>query len=133
MLELNRQARDLYKAYEKKKLHAETALAIAGEFVLDLINQLGDELTAATPLKEHWQTFAPFEFLLQLNETLKKFKEGGEQQLTASEKRMLKEHKALIGGLIREALQSHPDSFPDEEHYQIPHTVAQELLHWTEN
>jgi hypothetical protein len=131
VLELNRQARDLYKAYEKKPLRPETALALAGEFVLDLINMMGDVLTKESPLKSNWQTFAPFEFLLQLNETLKKYKEGGEQALSATERPMLHQHKALIGGLIRSALKSHPDSFPDEEHFQIPHNVAEELLHWT--
>jgi len=131
VLELNRQARDLCKAYEKKPLHPETALALAAEFALDLINMMGDELTKETPLKEHWQTFAPFEFLLQLNETLKKYKEGGEQAVSVSERPLLHDHKALIGGLIRAALKSHPDSFPDEQHYQIPHNVAEELLHCT--
>jgi hypothetical protein len=132
VLELNRQVRDLYRAYEKKHLKPEIALELASEFVLDLINGMGDQLSDTTPLMENWQPFAPFEFLLSLNETLKKYKDEGEQNLTASERAILTNSKAMLGALVRAALASHPDSYPGEEHFQIPHAVARELLLWTE-
>jgi hypothetical protein len=132
VLELNRQVRDLYRAYEKKHLKPETALETASEFVLDLINGMGDELNQTTPLMENWQPFAPFEFLLSLNETLKKYKEVGVQHLSASERQLVTNSKAMLGALVRSALSSHPDSYPGEDHFQIPHAVARELLLWTE-
>lgn len=128
MLELNRQVRDFYRAYEKKHLHPETALQLASDFALDLINAMGDELTESTPLQKDWQVFAPFEFLLELNNTLKKFKESGLHALSSDERDRLSHNRALLGALVRAALKSHPDAFPGEEHFQIPHAVARELL-----
>jgi hypothetical protein len=128
VLELNRQVRDLYVAYKKKHLQPETALAIVSGFVLDLINEFGDQLNDATPVKEEWQPFAPFEFVLDLNNTLKEFKEVGLKGLKAEQQRLLTNSNALLGAAIRASLKSHPDSFPGEDHFQIPHAVARELL-----
>ena len=126
-LELNRQVRDLYRAYEKKHLHPENALQIVGDFVLDLINEFGDKLSESSPLKENWQPFAPFEFMLELNSKLKKYKEVGLHGLSADEQHLLTKYNVLLGAAIDAALKSHPDSFPGEEHFQIPHAVAREL------
>ncbi|HEY9870959.1 MAG TPA: hypothetical protein V6D08_17470 [Candidatus Obscuribacterales bacterium] len=128
MLELNRQVRDLYKAYEHKPLKPETALEIVSDFVLDLINVFGDRLDEKTPLHDNWRQFAPFEFILGLNEVLRKYKEQGHEALDETERAMLADHGVLLGSLIRAALTSHPDAFPDEEHFQIPDVVAKELL-----
>jgi hypothetical protein len=128
VLELNHEVRDLYLAYEKKHVKPELALEIASDFTLDLINSMGDELSDEVPLKENWRPFAPFEFLLELNSTLQTFKESGESHLKESDRKILHKTKALLGALIRAALDTHPDSYPGEEHYQIPHPVAHELL-----
>jgi len=128
LLELNRQVRDLYRAYEKKHLHPESALQIVGDFVLDLINEFGDKLDQSTPLNADWQVFAPFEFMLELNSTLKKYKDAGLHGLSAGEQAMLTKFNVLINSAVHAALKSHPDSFPGEEHFQIPHAVARELL-----
>jgi len=133
MLELNREVRNLYKAYEHKPLKPETALEIASDFVLDLINVFGDNLDEKTPLKEGWKKFAPFEFILGLNETLRKYKEQGYDGLEDSERAMLADHGILLGTLMRSALNAHPDAFADEEHFQIPNAVAKELIVLTEN
>jgi len=61
MIELNREIRDLYMAYARRKLKPESALEIASDFVLDLINAFGDTLDGQTPLKDGWRMFAPFE------------------------------------------------------------------------
>ena len=128
MLELNRQLRDFYKAYRHKPLRPETALELSSDFVLDLINVFGEQLSEAMPLKPDWQNFAPFEFLLSLNETLGRYKETGYDALSDDERKMMHDHDALLGSLIKAALTNHPDSFPDEEHFQSPHAVARELL-----
>ncbi|MBI4533746.1 MAG: hypothetical protein HY711_07340 [Candidatus Melainabacteria bacterium] len=132
MLEINREIRDLYKAYESKVLKPETVLDIACDFVLDLINVFGDNLTESVPLKEGWRQFAPFEFILGLNNTLVKFKESGYDALDETELALLADPGVLLGSLVRSALTSHPDSFPDEDHYQIPDVVAAQLLRLTE-
>ena len=128
MLELNRQVRDLYISYQKKPLKPETALELVSDFVLDLINTFGDNLDDETPLKESWQQFAPFEFILGLNTILERYKQSGYTALDPSERAFFSDHGVLIGTLVREALKSHPDAFPDEEHYQIPAAVAKELM-----
>lgn len=128
MLELNRQLRDLYHSYEHKPLKPETALELASDFVLDLINVFGDNLTDETPLKEGWRQFAPFEFILELNNILARYKESGHSALEPSERALFADHGVLLGTLFRAALKAHPDSFPDEDHFQIPEAVAQELL-----
>src|SRR5262249_32574953 len=120
--------RDLYRAYEKKHLHPENALQIVSDFVLDLINELGDNLSDSSPLKEGWQPFAPFEFMLELNNTLKKYKEVGIHGLSSNEQAMLSKFNILLGCMVKAALKSHPDAFPGEEHFQIPHAVARELI-----
>ena len=129
---MNRELRDLYRAYEHKKLAPETALEIAGDFVLDLINVFGDCLDAATPLKEGWRQFAPFEFIFGLNSVLAKYKQSGYDALDDAERSMLADHAVLVGSLVRAALISHPDAFPDENHFQIPDMVASDLLKLTE-
>lgn len=133
MLELNREVRDLYRAYESKPLKPETALEIASDFVLDLINVFGEPLNEKTPLKEGWQQFVPFEFLLGLNTTLANYKESGYEALDDTERAMLADHGVLLGALVRAALATHPDTFPGEEHYQIPDAVAKALLRLTES
>lgn len=132
MLELHRQLRDLYKAYEHKALKPETALEIASDFVLDLINVFGDKLGEKDPLKEGWKRFAPFEFIVGLNNILNKYKQQGYEALDEPERAMLADHGVLLGSLLRSALTAHPDAFPDEEHFQIPDAVANELLNLTE-
>ena len=132
MLELNREVRNLYKAYEHKPLKPETALEIASDFVLDLINVFGDNLDEKTPLKEGWKQFAPFEFILELNETLRKYKEQGYEGLEDTERAMLADHGILLGSLMRSGLHAHADTFADEEHFQIPNAVAKELIILTE-
>lgn len=132
MLELNRELRNLYKAYEHKPLRPETALEIASDFLLDLINVFGDNLDDKTPLKEGWKRFAPFEFILGLNETLGKYKEHGYEGLDDTERRLLADHGILLGSLVRSGLSAHPDAFADEEHFQIPDAVAKELIILTE-
>ena len=128
MLELNRQVRDLYHSYEKKALKPETSLEMVSDFVLDLINVFGDMLDDATPLKEHWCQFAPFEFILELNKILERYKQSGYSALEPEERAFFADHGLLIGALVRAALKAHPDSFPDEQHFQIPEAVANELL-----
>ncbi len=128
MLELNRQVRDFYKAYCHKPLKPETALELCSDFVLDLINVFGEPLSEESPLKADWQNFAPFEFILSLNETLGRYKQSGYEGLSEPDRAMMHDHSVLFGNLIKAALSSHPDSFPDEEHFQIPHAVARELI-----
>jgi len=132
MLELNREVRNLYKAYEHKPLKPETALEIVSDFVLDLINVFGDNLDEKTPLKEGWKQFAPFEFILELNETLRKYKEQGYEGLEDAERSLLADHGVLLGSLMRSGLHAHPDAFADEDHFQIPKAVANELIILTE-
>jgi hypothetical protein len=126
-LEIHRQVRDIYKAYHNRKLRPETALEIASDFVLDLINVFGEELSDKTPLIEGWHQFAPFEFILGLNNVLAKYKQEGLEALEDSQRAMLADNGVLLGTLINMALTTHADSFPDEEHFQIPHAVAVEL------
>ncbi|GEM_PF-2435907 len=128
MLELNRQVRDLYRSYASRPLKPETSLEVASDFVLDLINVFGDGLTAETPLKAGWRQFAPFEFLLELNNTLARYKERGYSALEPAERALFADPGVLLGTLIRAALKAHPDTFPEEDHYQIPDAVAKELL-----
>lgn len=126
-LELNRQVRDLYQAYAKRPAKPELALEVASDFMLDLINVFGDQLSDDTPLKSDWTQFAPFEFILGLNDMLGKYKASGYESLSESERSTLHDNHLLLGSLINAALTSHPDTFPDEEHYQIPNAVAKEL------
>ncbi len=128
MLELNRQVRDLYRSYEKKQLKPETALELVSDFVLDLINVFGDNLNETTPLKEHWRRFAPVEFILSLNSVLEKYKKSEYAELEPEERALFADHGVLLGTLVRQALTTHPDSYPEEEHFQIPEAVAKELL-----
>src|SRR5579885_2398373 len=114
MLELNRQVRNLYKTYRGKALKPESALEICSDFVLDLINVFGDELTDENPLKPEWENFAPFEFLLGLNQMLGKYKSGGYDNLSDNERALLHDSDLLLGSLIKASLTTHPDSFPDE-------------------
>lgn len=133
MSEQDREVRDLYRAYEHKTLKPETALELVSDFVLDLINVFGDELNDKTALKEGWRRFAPFEFILELNALLGRYKDGGYETLDEGERAMLADHGVLFGALVRSALTSHPDAFPDEEHFQIPDAVATRLLVLTES
>jgi hypothetical protein len=126
-LELNRQVRDLFQAYAKRPAKPESALEVASDFMLDLINVFGDQLSSETPLKPDWSQFAPFEFILGLNDLLSKYKASGYDNLSASERSLLHDNHLLLGSLINAAMTNHPDTFPDEEHYQIPNTVAKEL------
>ena len=128
MIELNREIRDLYHAYAKRPLKPETALEISSDFVLDLINAFGDTLSLDNPLKEGWRQFAPFEFILALNTSLGKYKEKGHAALDEGERKATADHSALLGGMVRAALAAHPDAFPDEEHFQLPEHVAEQLL-----
>ncbi len=118
---------DFYHAYLKKRLRPETALEFAADFLLDLINAFGDRLDDTTPLKSEWRQFAPFEFVLQLNELLGRYKNQGLNSLDEAERSMLHDNNVLLGALVRSALTSHPDSFPDEEHFQIPQITADDL------
>jgi len=127
-LELNRQVRDLYRAYDKKALKPETALELVADFVLDLINVFGDTLDDATPLKPGWRQFAPFEFILDLNKILERYKQSGHSALEPEERAFFADHGVLLGALVRAALKAHPDAFPDEEHFQVPDAVAKEML-----
>ncbi len=128
MLELNREVKNLYHAYYIKSFKPETVLEIASDFVLDLINVFGDNLDQSTPLKPNWKQFAPFEFILELNNILAKYKQSGHAALDANERSLLSSPSVLLGSLVSAALKSHPDSFPNEEHFQIPDAVARELL-----
>jgi hypothetical protein len=128
MLELNRQVRDLYYSYDKKTLKPETALELVSDFVLDLINVFGDTLTEANPLKENWRQFAPFEYMLGLNKVLERYKESGYSALDPNERALFADHGLLFGTLIQSALKAHPDAFPDEDHFQIPDHIANELI-----
>ena len=127
MRKVKQEVRQLYDTYAKKKLRPETALEFASDFLLDLVNALGDKLDADTPLKDGWRQFAPFEFLLALNKILGRFKESGRKSLAEFESALLVDNNLMIGSLIRSALTSHPDSFPGEEHFQIPSDVADDL------
>lgn len=130
---MHRELVNLYRTYENKPVHPETSLEIAADFTLDLINVFGESLDGENPLKENWRSFAPFEFILALNNVLAKFKQGGFDGLDENERTLLSDHGVLLGSLIRAALQTHPDSFPDEEHFQIPDKVAHDLLILSEN
>jgi hypothetical protein len=99
---------------------------------LDLINVFGDTLDDTTGVTKGWRTFEPFEFLQALNNLLAKLKDKGYDALDDTEKRLLVDPDVLLGALIRASLQSHPDSFPDEEHFQIPDMVAHDLLIFSE-
>lgn len=132
MDETYKEVLQLYRAYEVKPLKPETALEIATDFTLDLINVFGDNLSDTTALKDGWTEFVPFEFILALNNILARFKQTGYEELEDAERAMLADAGVLIGTLVRESLRSHPDSFPDEEHYQIPNQVAEELKKLTE-
>lgn len=128
MLELNRQVRDLFVSYQRKSLKPETALELVSDFVLDLINVFGDTLDQGAAPKEKWRLFAPFEFILGLNKLLERYKSSGYASLEPSERVLLADNTVLLGTLIRHSLTSHPDAYPDEEHYQIPEAVATELV-----
>jgi hypothetical protein len=125
---MNNEVRDLYLTYRNKKVIVHNTLEIVTDFVLDLINVFGDTLTTDNPLKDGWRTFAPFEYILSLNQLLAKLKDVGYYKLDDVEKELLADHSLLLGGLVRAALTNHPDSFPDEEHFQIPDAVATDLL-----
>lgn len=124
---MNNEVKDLYLTYRNKKVIVHNTLEIVTDFVLDLINVFGDNLTTDNPLKDGWTTFAPFEYILSLNQLLAKLKDLGYYKLDDVEKELLADHSLLLGGLIRSALTTHPDSFPDEEHFQIPDAVAHDL------
>jgi hypothetical protein len=128
MLELNRQVRDLYHSYQKRQLKPETSLEIVSDFVLDLINVFGESLSGESPLKVDWSQFAPFEFILDLNKILERYKQSGYADLDPTERALFADHGVLIGTLVRAALKAHPDAYPEEEHFQIPTSVANELL-----
>lgn len=126
---LSREVRDLYNAYLHKQLRPETALEITANFILDLINVFGERLDEATPLQDGWRQFAPFEFILYLNSLLARYKLSGDESTLEDDERILfHDSHILLAALLRSALTSHPDSFPDEDHYQIPDPVAQELI-----
>lgn len=127
MRKVKTEVKQLFDAYSKKKLRPETALEFASNFVLDLVNSLGDRLDDNTPIKDGWRQFAPFEFLLALNKILARFKEKGRNNLAEFESALLVDNNLMIGSLVRSALVSHPDSFPGEEHFQIPADVAEDL------
>lgn len=128
MFEQNRQVRDLYHSYLKRQLKPETSLEIVSDFVLDLINVFGETLTQEASVRENWSKFAPFEFILDLNKILERYKQSGYSALEPTERALFADHGVLIGTLIRAALKAHPDAYPDEEHFQIPSSVAKELL-----
>lgn len=126
--------KELYKTYLHKILRPENALEICSDFVLDLINVFGDKLSADTPLKPDWVEFAPFQFILSLNELLAKYKAAGEDgydQLSEIEQTILHDSHLLLSSLIKSALSSQPELFEDEEHFQIPKAVATALDNWT--
>jgi hypothetical protein len=125
---MHRELVNLYRTYENKPVATETVLEIAADFTLDLINVFGEALGEENPLKDGWRSFAPFEFILALNNVLAKFKQSGFDGLEDTERPLLTDHGVLLGSLIRAALQTHPDSFPGEEHFQIPDKVAHDLL-----
>lgn len=121
------EVKQLYDTYSRKKLRPETALQFASDFVLDLVNALGDNLDANTTLKEGWRQFAPFEFILTLNKILDRYKVTGRKHLAEYESALLVDNNLMIGALVRAALASHVDGFPGEDHYQIPAEVADDL------
>ncbi len=127
MRKVKTEVKQLFDTYSKKKLRPETALEFASNFVLDLVNSLGDRLDANTPIKDGWRQFAPFEFLLALNKILARYKEKGRNNLAEFESALLVDNNLMIGSLIRSALVSHPDAFPGEDHFQIPADVAEDL------
>jgi hypothetical protein len=132
MKKVNLELKALYNTYLRKHLSPETSLEIASEFVLDLINVFGDNLEAGTAPKDGWRQFAPFEFILELNNMLARYKEKGLDGLEDVERSLLVDNSLLLGSLSRAALAGHPDTFPGEEHYQIPQAVADDLDHFAE-
>lgn len=127
----SREVKDLYNAYIRKPLRPESALEISSDFVLDLINVFGDRLDAETPLKEGWSRFAPFEFILYLNSVLVRYKAlgpDGYDELDESEKTLLHDNGVLLESLVRSPIESHADAFPQEEHYQLPQDVINQLF-----
>lgn len=123
---MNKDLEAFYKAYLHKKLAPETALELSFDFTLDLINAFGDILKEMPPLPG-WKQFAPIEFILSLNNLLAKYKEEGFQALSDSEKQLLTDSGLLFGTLVRSALTTHPDSYPNEDHFQLPEELAADL------
>ena len=127
MKKINADLKELYSVYIHKHLCPESALEIASNFILDLINVFGEKLDATTPLKPDWKPFAPFEFLLELNSILARYKEKGPDGLDDLEHSLLRDNSLLIGSLTRAALIAHPDAYSEEDHFQIPQAVADNL------
>lgn len=122
--------KDLYKAYLHKILRPESALEISTKFVMDLINLHGEKLDSEHPMQPDWVQFAPFKFILSLNELLAKYKEAGEEgfnELSETERTILYDSHLLLSSLITAALLDEPDAYPNEERFQIPKLVADSL------
>jgi hypothetical protein len=132
MKKVNQELKNLYNAYIRKRLCPETALEIASAFILDLINVFGDNLNDATPLKQGWRQFSPFEFIIELNTILARYKENGLDDLDDVERSLLADNSLLIGSIIRAGIDSARGKTDPDEVFQIPQAVADDLEYLVE-
>jgi hypothetical protein len=123
----SKELRDLYTTYLKKRLRPENALEFASGFILDLINAFGEKVEGNSVVAAGHTEFSPFNFLLQLNELLARYKQDP-KSLDDVEKSILRDTHLMIGTLIRSAL--NPPTLPTEsnhERYQLPAETASDL------
>ena len=132
MGKVNPEVRKFYGAYLKKRLRPDTALEVGRGFVLDLINSFGEPLAADATPKDGWVLFRPAKFLQSLNAVLDKFNNAGGKipgyaALSDLEKSLTSDNSLLLGSLVEFSLSHSDPPAVDEERFQIPKAVADDL------
>lgn len=132
MGKVNPEVRKFYGAYMKKRLRPDTALEVGSGFVLDLVNAFGEGLPVGSTPKENWVAFRPARFLLELNAVHSKFKNAGGripgyEAMSDIEKSLCSDNSLLLGSLLEYALHNSDPVGADEEQFQIPSAVADDL------
>lgn len=123
----SQELRNLYTTYLKRRLRPETALEFASDFVLDLINAFGEKLETGASAAGGSKEFAPFGFLLQLNELLSRYKEKGARGLEDVENTLLHDTHLMVATLVRSSLNGGTAVDATQERYQLPEETAADL------
>lgn len=122
----SKELKNLYSTYLDKRLRPQNALEFASNFILDLINAFGEKLEPKAPVTQGFSEFAPFHFLLLLNELLARYKEQGLNKLDDTEKTLLHDTHLMLATLVSRSLAG-AKSDDEQERYQLPDDIVADL------
>lgn len=129
----SKELRNLYTTYLKKRLRPQNALEFASNFILDLINAFGEKLEPDATVAAGSKEFAPFNFLLQLNDLLARYKETP-TELSDTEKTLLVDTQLMIATLVKSSMNAKTvPGHANQERYQLADETATDLEWLTEN